>query len=427
MSEVTAPQGATTPPVVTVPTPARPRRPWIWAAAAVAVAVVLVLGLLLAGVIGFPKSSGGGGSGPVSEQTAISRAQNQANGVTGGPWSLIETWGSDTTVTLNFPVSGFARAGCTLIGSTISAISVPAYSGNYSNGLAQVWFAAFEPTSGLPKALFVVVQGTTAATVGVMSGTSCVPPMYGPLAAGTIDSTAAASAAAVTSNVSSYVHAHSSSNASYTLYNAPFGARGSAVPFWDIVFTQCAGSEFTEVEAGVYASNSTVLFTDLNTASDPSACGVTTPIGTAMALGSAASSTCPTGSGAAPGATGGCHPGDFTYTLVVESSSVTLGDFELSVETHTGVNFTGGANAGFAIINRTGIVLASDPTGSGPLAMTAFWSEVLSGVTAGTAFVAGEMNVVVDTGQTSPTTGDGLELVVHGVGAYSGSAVVALP
>src|SRR5580658_5028567 len=72
----------------------------------------------------------------------------------------------------------------------------------------------------------------------------------------------------------------------------------------------------------------------------------TTPIGSAFATGHPTGGTCAAGSaqtlGAAP-ITGGCKAGDFTYTLTVETSTVSMGSVLFEVRTGSGTVYMGGS------------------------------------------------------------------------------------
>src|SRR5208282_19818 len=70
------------------------------------------------------------------------------------------------------------------------------------------------------------------------------------------------------------------------------------------------------------------------------------PIGSAFTAGRPTPGTCAAGSSQILGAaaiSGGCTPGDFVYTITVESSTVSFGSLRLEVKTSAGLIYTGGA------------------------------------------------------------------------------------
>jgi flagellin-like protein len=160
-----------------------------------------------------------------------------------------------------------------------------------------------------------------------------------------------------------------------------------------------------------------------------------TPIGSAFAAGHPTAATCAAGSSQTLGAaaiTGGCKPGDFVYTLTVESSTVSLGSVLFEVKTASGLVFTaGGASSSFAVIDPTNHVAAITVTGA-TMAMTSTWAGY--GLTTGaptykaSSSITSLHTIVVDMGSVTATTGQGLKLVVLGTGSYSGAtAPLGLP
>lgn len=240
----------------------------------VVVAVVVVLVLLMAGIIPGLRSTGSQSNLTMSEQAAAPLGEGYAGGVAGGPWSLFTTWGTDTTVGLTLPVSNFRNnASCPLQGSTVTSVSDPAYSGDYSNGLAEDWIMVFLSAGGTTAELILFVQNGAVSEIGEETAPGCVPtPSSTALPNQAYDSVAAANAATGTSNASAYLAAHPTSNATSTLYMAPFGPHGAYVPFWDIDYWTCSGVDEVEVDTSLYASNNTVHFSDYYPSSPSTGC-----------------------------------------------------------------------------------------------------------------------------------------------------------
>jgi hypothetical protein len=113
--------------------------------------------------------------------------------------------------------------------------------------------------------------------------------------------------------------------------------------------------------------------------------------------------------------------GDFTYTLVIPSSTVHFGEIRFEVETSKGHPFSNARAAGFAVLNESGGVAAYSeiPAGTG-LTMSAAWQHYSSG-TSNSTVLTSLFTIVIDTGKARPTTGYGLAFVAHGKGHFFGS------
>jgi flagellin-like protein len=160
-----------------------------------------------------------------------------------------------------------------------------------------------------------------------------------------------------------------------------------------------------------------------------------TPIGSAFAAGSPAASVCTAGSSQVIGASpvsGGCNPGDYIYTLTVESSSVRFSDALFEVRAPDGTVYaSAGATGSFAILDPAGHVAAVSVTGSNA-AMLSAWSSFGPTSTApsysATTPLTNTFTIVLDLGSASAPSGKGLAFVALGVGPYSGStSPLALP
>jgi hypothetical protein len=120
--------------------------------------------------------------------------------------------------------------------------------------------------------------------------------------------------------------------------------------------------------------------------------------------------------------------GDDTYTLNIVSSAVPFGDVRFELESSTGHVFANLGRAGFSLVNISGIWAAYSRIAAGAgLKMTAAWERYHQGITNTTALKT-LCVIVIDTGQSTPTTGMGLTFVARGWGDYSGStSPVSLP
>jgi len=154
-----------------------------------------------------------------------------------------------------------------------------------------------------------------------------------------------------------------------------------------------------------------------------------TPIATAFAAGHPTPGTCVSGSAQILGPvaiSGGCSPGDFIYTLSVESSTVSFGSVLFDVRTTSGLAFTGGgATSSFALLDEASHVAAIGITGT-TIAMAGTWSGYGLTTTAPTYSTSSSLTnlytIVIDSGSSTPISGQGLIFVALGTGAYSGMA-----
>jgi hypothetical protein len=154
-----------------------------------------------------------------------------------------------------------------------------------------------------------------------------------------------------------------------------------------------------------------------------------TPIGSAFTAGNRPTpGFCATGSSQVLGATsimGGCKPGDFMYTLTVESSTVTFGSVLFKVEAASGLVFAGGgASSSFALLDPAGHVAAISVTGA-TMAMSTSWqgyglTTTTPTYSSGTS-LTNSLTIVIDMGSATPTTGEGLSFVAVGTGVFSGA------
>jgi archaeal type IV pilus assembly protein PilA len=162
-----------------------------------------------------------------------------------------------------------------------------------------------------------------------------------------------------------------------------------------------------------------------------------TPIGSAFQAGAATA-----GNSGYTGASSACAAGtttlaaavkasDWTYTLTIESSTVSFGSVGYEVKASTGAVLAGGAG-GFYVVNSGGQVAACYlTTAAGGFAVTGGMTyPTAAGATASTSLTT-LYTIVIDTGSNAaanPWTGQGDTFNAIGLGSYSGTtAAQALP
>jgi hypothetical protein len=170
-----------------------------------------------------------------------------------------------------------------------------------------------------------------------------------------------------------------------------------------------------------------VLGLNVSTAIEYSKTLNSTPIGAALTFGLPVSGNCSTTEETDEIC---ATVGDQLFTLTIEQSTVTFGDFEIEVRTPGELVFTNVGNGSFAIQNITGSSQAyyAVPAGGG-LEMIAAWTNYSSGHDASTPLTT-LMAVVIDTGILANdwVPGQGDAVVALGMGSYSGAtAPVTLP
>ncbi len=158
-----------------------------------------------------------------------------------------------------------------------------------------------------------------------------------------------------------------------------------------------------------------------------------TPIGSAFTVENPVAGVCPTGDTVA---TNGCLAAHYTYTMTIETSTVTFGSVLFEVKNSAGTVVTAAGVPAFAVLSIGGGVAAYDVIGTGAaIAMTGTWSnyptatycaggtlQCASGSTLSSTF-----SVIIDMGTANPA-GQGYSFVALGTGSYGGTtAPVGLP
>jgi hypothetical protein len=311
--------------------PRRANRVPLYIAAAVVVVVVLIVLVLL-----LPAGSNSGSGGAQSYSQARPAADGAASSYQGGGWALILAAGIDSatseTSPLNLSATGGANCSFQPAPGLSGDITLPAYTGNRSAGLAPAWEFGYRNGAG---AIAIVVELNGHATVlGTVSGGLCTS-IFGLLSAipsGAIDSPAAAQA--VASLAQSFLGQHPNATAEFTLVGGISFLGHVVGPEWSVMYSTCtlspsASGTGTEFNATVNAVSGAVVYSQTT----PSiACGnstSSTPIGSALAFGSDTQST-----------SGGYT--NYTFPVLLASNGITWANLTASVQTGSGVPITSG-------------------------------------------------------------------------------------
>lgn len=423
---------STSPPPTSPSSPSSPASPpprssgrRLGAVAGVVLVVAVVVGLLVAGVLPGLHSSGSGGStsGTGSEGSAAGSANTYANGIPGGPWSLVEVAGIDSTRGESVSVSNLTNSSCPLVGGTLSTLTIPAYSGAYSTGSAEGWLFAFRSTAG--STLYVWVQGGVTSGLGEVGGAGCTR-SSSELPGDTISSSMAASDLVATTNGTKFVDRFSSANASYLLDTEQLPDAAPAA-VWLVLFDACSSGNETSLLGEVNATTGTLLTSGIATQVGATACGgvAKTPLGSVFLVGVSVTNPLVVGANSSTYAGDGCAARDYCYVLVVEDASpgVTAADLQMEVKTITGASYTTSGPGGFTFYDTetASLVTQTSPTTSGGVLESSEWGSGSS------VQLSSVMELLVDTGSTTSPAGTGLVLTVVGLGPYAGSVSVDLP
>jgi hypothetical protein len=395
----------------------------------VAVVAVAVLALVLVGVIPIGTSGTQPAVVPESSADALTAANAFVGGVAGGPWYLTELGGIDFTTSYSNNSELTPPSGCSA--TSDSGITIPAYTGNYSNGKLATWALVYVNAPRTSE-LTLVVQNGQAREEGLISGTDCSVGNMTALPSTFINSTVAAAVALTSPAIVGFVRNHSSANAEFLLLSGAVLDSPSGLN-WAVVYSTCdfanpsAGPVQGSDAYGVVNATSGAFEGGISEPSENCTIGpqnTSTPIASAFAAANPVFSVCSAGS---TFMANGCNAGDYTYTLAVEASTVTFGSVLFEVKTDTGSFFTLNGPGGFSVLNITGGLEAAFSVGSsGPLAMTSGFTDFGSGLSTSTALTSLD-TILIDMGTTSPV-GMGLSFVVAGTGSYTGTTEpVALP
>jgi hypothetical protein len=420
---------------------------------AVVVLAAIVLGVLVATGV-FAHAFGSGGSpgattppaaSPVSYFQARSASEAEADQQPGGPWNLEDVYGFDSNESHSYvSISDAPWAfGCSAVGvaGASTAVTIPAYDGNTSRGLAPWWGFLYQSLSA-SYAVFVQVTGASSVAASSLNGTCYANALvHVAIPESVIDSPVAA-AAAWNETGAAYLGAHPNATTTFALSamtGASPGGSGLAIPDaqWQVGYDGCdpfgwnGAAQQPSVLAEVNASSGRAV----GSAGGTSDCGPPsspTPGDVGFALGPASPliGACASGenTGASPGQSGGCFPGDATLTVALNFSLLTLGSIGVGASTCTtnlGGTFCQGVEVGatpgaLAVLDGQGEVIASTPVSSGMLeTASSGWELFAPGASNATALSAND-SIVIDLGSGAPFLGTGVIAWFYGHGLYGG-------
>lgn len=257
---------ATAAPPSVPPTPSTPRRrnPWYLVVAVVIVVVIAAVAVVV--VLRAPSSPTTGSV--LTYSGARSVADRTVGGFEGGGWNLLFAAGVAPAVAVSAPEgtsTTLANLSCTYnpVGSPRN-VTVPAFTGNRSAGLAPAWEFGYTSISSDAIALVSVVNGTGNVT-GTLTGGDCA---YADLLPGVpgsvIDSSRAA--AIVAPYARPFLMEYPNASAAFVLGpSAFFGGSGLSYD-WTVLYSTCSLTSGTsgtggEFNATVNALNGTVVGT----------------------------------------------------------------------------------------------------------------------------------------------------------------------
>lgn len=206
--------------------------------------------------IAFSSSSSSGGQTSFSQAEAV--ADTAAAGEGGGGWTLVDALGISSTSAIS---NSTGNSSCPVTGGT-GTLTVPSWTGSYSNGYQTVWaFDFYKNVSGVTSLLLLTTQGSSATVIGTESGVCSEGFDYESVPSTTIDSPAVASA--ISSADSAYLAAHATANSLFLVFPT-FSIDGfNETGFWIVAFSTCGlyseggtGANFT---AEVNASSGAVI------------------------------------------------------------------------------------------------------------------------------------------------------------------------
>ncbi len=413
--------GSPAPPGPLIPPPAGPlvffssRRGRWTILGAMGVGIILIGAVLLAGAPSSLWSS-------IPGQSFLPVETQSASALPTGSWELtnaagIAAWNT-TSLALNLTAVSLQ---CTMNfpgGAAPTYITLPAYRGNLTSGVAPIWLLEYvDPSAGMAAA---VVDEGSPTLLFTAAGASCplVPTNVTAIPPTVVDSSVAAQALAV-AGAASYLAANPSGiSLIMDLVAGLPAALGGTNPQWVFSYTPCTGIFGGNVSG---PANATAFSGIVNATTGavkqarplPYSCQnipPSPPLASVFALGSAGLVT---GAGTNVSLSiQGCQSGDYCYELPVVFASGGVNPADMSLE----VTFSNGTLeagvVGYAITNGTGQVLLYSYG-----AAESSWSTGAGTPTQ--PYVAGDA-IWVDMGPSNPT-GLGLLLGVTGLGLYSNS------
>ncbi len=204
---------------------------------------MLVLLFLLV-VVDSPASPSGAPSSSRAIPYSAARALADSPGLSyqGGPWVAILAVGLDSPNFLTMPLNSSLLSGtrCPFEPAPggSSLLSVPAYSGNVSAGLAPAWEVVYRNAAG--DAAIVSVTSSQASVLGTFASNQCgaLFGIFPPLPSDAVNSTVAGRA--VSPFVRNFTAEYAALSAVYALGGTPALPGASPRAFWAISFTTCS-------------------------------------------------------------------------------------------------------------------------------------------------------------------------------------------
>ena len=335
---------------------------------AIAVIVIVVLAALALGVVPGVSLFGskGGSSGSSSAAAEGSAAPVAASHDAG---SLVLVAGVNSVYSFSFGTDLGSKV-CPFTGGLAANVTVPAVTGNYSNGNAELWVFVYYNSSA-PSESIVAVVGSSTYFLGTVAGVLCVsaPPFQG-LPAHTTSSSSVAST--LQSSAAPFTSHYGSANSIYVL----FENNSSTSPTWFVIYTPCGYNPATNETTGGNAQST--FLGEVN--------GST---GAYIIGGSESGVNCTA-----------LNPETPSYELLMDelSSSGSAGDYEVSLALSPTAGLTTSL-FGLTVTNVT--TLATEATATVPVGC-AYGAEV-SSCTAGTGWYA---VLVSDVGTVLATYGN---------------------
>jgi hypothetical protein len=232
------PSSAPHPPFPPTTPPSRHREP-IYAGVGVAVAVVVaVVVLVVAPALTHPGTTS---VGPILTYAEARPIADQAVGnLEGGGWSLVFAAGLVSAATTTIPenLSALSDLNCSFTSvASGNNVTLPAYSGNRSSGLAPVWeFGYASLTNGI--AIVSVVDGK-GAVMGTLTGGECAYSGFVPSLPGTVIDSSQATAAAEP-YARGFLAAHPNATAVFGLGPAALFGGSGTVATWIVLYNTCS-------------------------------------------------------------------------------------------------------------------------------------------------------------------------------------------
>lgn len=383
--------------------------------------VVVIVALLATGRL----SNGGNETGgAIASDAALRIAISYASTVAGGPWNLTSVLGVDLSLAHTVSVIGLVgrlNPDCTVNGAL--NFTIPAYSGNYSDGDFEAWELSFENASGM---LYVaVVHGQVADHFEEWGGPLCAasrPPQAVALNTSGVSSSLAAAVALHDPDVSGFTSIHSTADAEVDLFGGEWNFDYTTCDFFYDPGAAVRGSTalvaVNETEGSeVAGSSSLALVIDCARAYWA---GEGVPMSDLLVLGNATRGLCPAGDSFI---VRGCFGGDYTYSLKVRTSYLSYDGIVFQVLQRTEptpayYNVTG--PGGFSVLTTTGAMAAETEVPSGePLLMGQGFSRYGLNINF-TDLIAPNETILLDMGTASPS-GLGLSLEVSCIGLFLAS------